>query len=52
MRKLLLALAFAAMLAAIGGAAAQTYPSRPITMIVPFPAGGPTDIVARIWASA
>ncbi len=31
-------------------AAAQTYPARPITMMVPFPAGGPTDSVARIVA--
>lgn len=29
-------------------AAAQTYPSRPITVVVPFPAGGPSDVVARI----
>ena len=33
-----------------GSASAETYPSRPITMIVPFPAGGPTDSVARIVA--
>jgi tripartite-type tricarboxylate transporter receptor subunit TctC len=29
-------------------AAAQAYPSRPITMIVPFPAGGPSDTLARV----
>jgi tripartite-type tricarboxylate transporter receptor subunit TctC len=29
---------------------AQTYPARPITMIVPYPAGGPSDVVARIMA--
>ena len=32
----------------VAGAHAQAYPSRPITIIVPFPAGGPTDTLARI----
>src|SRR5262245_15069217 len=44
--------AFAALAAAAllmpAGAQAQSYPSRPITVIVPFPAGGPSDVVARI----
>jgi tripartite-type tricarboxylate transporter receptor subunit TctC len=38
------------MLAGIGIAQAQTYPSRPVTIIAPFPAGGPLDTIARIVA--
>src|SRR5258708_787349 len=37
-------------LAATGPAAAQTFPSHPITMVVAFPAGGPTDVMARVIA--
>jgi tripartite-type tricarboxylate transporter receptor subunit TctC len=29
---------------------AQDWPTRPVTMVVPFPAGGPIDLVARILA--
>ena len=47
-RRLLAALVF--MLAAASSAAAQTYPARPVTIIIPFAAGGPTDMVARVIA--
>jgi tripartite-type tricarboxylate transporter receptor subunit TctC len=38
----------AALLALTAGAAAQTFPSRPITMVIPFAAGGPTDVLGRV----
>ena len=30
---------------------AQTYPAKPIKLIVPFPAGGPADLFARVWVT-
>src|SRR5512140_1885684 len=47
-----LAMAAAAMMAIAGmsGARAQDYPARPVTVIVPFAAGGPADITGRIVA--
>src|SRR5262252_5195028 len=49
--------AFIAMVAAVAlplapGSARAAYPERTITLIVPFPAGGPTDIIARIVSTA
>jgi tripartite-type tricarboxylate transporter receptor subunit TctC len=40
--------ALLALAAFAGGAAAQTYPSGPVTMVIPFAAGGPTDVLGRI----
>ena len=43
-------LAFAFVLGMAATASAQVYPSRPVTLIVPFPAGGGVDAMARITA--
>jgi tripartite-type tricarboxylate transporter receptor subunit TctC len=49
-RMLLITVALSAIAGFAGDAVAQTYPSRPVTMVVPFPAGGPTDTIGRIMA--
>lgn len=48
MKKNLLSIAVASLMAVAGTAAAQDYPTRPVTLVVPFAAGGPTDTVARL----
>lgn len=47
---LMLAASAAAIMSMSGVASAQTYPERPITLVVPFAAGGSTDVVARVIA--
>lgn len=50
MKKTITGSAFAILLALGASAIAQTYPERPITMIIPFAAGGPTDVLGRVIA--
>jgi tripartite-type tricarboxylate transporter receptor subunit TctC len=50
LRRSLLAALFAGLLTA--PAAAQTYPDRPVTLIVPYAAGGPSDVLGRLLAQS
>lgn len=50
--RLATALAVIASVSFVGDARAEDYPSRPITMVVPFAAGGPTDILGRLIGQA
>lgn len=46
-----LTVALALLATGIAGASAQSYPDRPIKVMVPYPAGGPTDTVARVMTT-
>lgn len=50
MYRLLVAAIFSVAVVLAGGAGAQEFPARPMTMIIPFAAGGPTDVLGRVIA--
>ncbi|MDI1346273.1 MAG: tripartite tricarboxylate transporter substrate-binding protein, partial [Pseudolabrys sp.] len=52
MKKSLIVAAIGGLLAWSGTAGAQNFPDRQLTMIIPFAAGGPTDVLGRIMAQA
>jgi tripartite-type tricarboxylate transporter receptor subunit TctC len=51
MRKLPVAVASLAIFVGLSSVSAQVYPARPLTMVVPFAAGGPNDAIARTLAA-
>ena len=48
MQRVLFGMALAVLAGVAAPAAAQDFPNRPVTMIIPFAAGGPTDVLGRI----
>ena len=48
MNKKYLGVALAGVVALSGSAFAQNFPARPVTMVIPFAAGGPTDVLGRV----
>jgi len=50
MLKTLIGAALAGAVGLAGAASAQNFPTRPITMVIPFAAGGPTDVLGRVMA--
>ena len=51
MKRTILGVALAALLAVPGIAGAQDFPTRAMTMVIPFAAGGPTDLLGRVIAA-
>jgi tripartite-type tricarboxylate transporter receptor subunit TctC len=50
MRRLLALAAVVALIGAMQAAQAQTYPTRPVTLVLGFAPGGPSDVMARIFS--